>query len=224
MLINEAADAVNQGVATVADVDTAMRKGVNYPRGPLAWADELGIETIQNVLVNLAVHYGGDRYRVSPKIRQLVMERRHDSGVNPLPETRSKREIFMSEAVICDAIRTPFGRYGGTFVRCAYGRSRRNAHSCPDGTESAGRLAGGGRRDLRLRESGRRGQSQCRAHGFAAGRPSAGCPRYDRESALRLQHGRGWDCGPCDQVRRSGSDYCRWRGKHVPCSVRDGKG
>jgi 3-hydroxybutyryl-CoA dehydrogenase len=72
MLINEAADAVNQGVATVADVDTAMRKGVNYPRGPLAWADELGIETIQKVLTNLAVHYSGDRYRVSPRIRHLV--------------------------------------------------------------------------------------------------------------------------------------------------------
>jgi 3-hydroxybutyryl-CoA dehydrogenase len=72
MLINEAADVVNQGVATVADVDTAMRKGVNYPRGPLAWADDLGIGTIQNVLTNLAAHYGGDRYRVSPKIRHLV--------------------------------------------------------------------------------------------------------------------------------------------------------
>ena len=72
MLINEAADAVNQGVATVADVDTAMRKGVNYPRGLLAWADELGIETIQKVLTNLAVHYSGDRYRVSPRIRHLA--------------------------------------------------------------------------------------------------------------------------------------------------------
>jgi 3-hydroxybutyryl-CoA dehydrogenase len=72
MLINEAADAVHQGVATVADVDTAMRKGVNYPRGPLAWADELGIETIQNVLTNLGAHYGGGRYRVSPRIRHLA--------------------------------------------------------------------------------------------------------------------------------------------------------
>jgi 3-hydroxybutyryl-CoA dehydrogenase len=72
MLINEAADAVNQGVATVADVDTAMRKGVNYPRGPLAWGDELGIKTIQNVLTNLAFHYGGGRYRVSPRIRHMA--------------------------------------------------------------------------------------------------------------------------------------------------------
>lgn len=72
MLVNEAADVVHQGVATVADVDVAMRKGVNYPRGPLAWADEIGIETIQKVLTNLAAHYGGDRYRVSPRIRQLM--------------------------------------------------------------------------------------------------------------------------------------------------------
>jgi 3-hydroxybutyryl-CoA dehydrogenase len=72
MLVNEAADVVNQGVATAADVDTAMRKGVNYPRGPLAWAEELGVETIQNVLTNLATHYSGDRYRVSPQIRNLV--------------------------------------------------------------------------------------------------------------------------------------------------------
>jgi len=72
MLINEAADAVNQGVATVSDVDTAMRKGVNYPRGPLAWADDLGVEAVQIVLTNLSAHYSGDRYRVSPKIRRLV--------------------------------------------------------------------------------------------------------------------------------------------------------
>lgn len=72
MLANEAADAVNQGVATASDVDTAMRTGVNYPRGPLNWADDLGLPAIQAVLGNLAAHYGGERYRVSPMIRQLV--------------------------------------------------------------------------------------------------------------------------------------------------------
>jgi 3-hydroxybutyryl-CoA dehydrogenase len=71
MLANEAADAVNQGVATVADVDTAMQSGVNYPRGPLCWADELGIATVINVLTNLGSFYGADRYRVSPLLRQL---------------------------------------------------------------------------------------------------------------------------------------------------------
>lgn len=72
MLANEAADAVNQGVATASDVDIAMCKGVNYPRGPLNWADDLGLPAIQTALGNLAAHYGGERYRVSPTIRQLV--------------------------------------------------------------------------------------------------------------------------------------------------------
>jgi 3-hydroxybutyryl-CoA dehydrogenase len=72
MLVNEAADVVNQGVATPADVDTAMRKGVNYPKGPLAWADDLGLGAIRQVLTNLASHYGGERYRVSPRISELV--------------------------------------------------------------------------------------------------------------------------------------------------------
>lgn len=72
MLANEAADAVNQGVCSAADVDLAMTSGVNYPRGPLAWADEIGLSTVAEVLENLAQAYGEDRYRVSPLIRRLV--------------------------------------------------------------------------------------------------------------------------------------------------------
>ena len=72
MLANEAADAVNQGVATIADVDIAMRTGVNYPLGPLGWADALGLGAVQKVLTNLAAYYGGERYRVSPLIQHLV--------------------------------------------------------------------------------------------------------------------------------------------------------
>ena len=68
MLANEAADAVTQGIASAADVDLAMQKGVNYPRGPLAWADALGIVFVRDVLQNLALHYGEDRYRLSPLI------------------------------------------------------------------------------------------------------------------------------------------------------------
>ncbi|MBL4827033.1 MAG: 3-hydroxyacyl-CoA dehydrogenase PaaC [Spongiibacteraceae bacterium] len=70
MLVNEAADAVNQGVAEVADVDTAMCKGVNYPKGPLAWADDLGIKTVFTVLENLYRSYGEDRYRTSVLLRR----------------------------------------------------------------------------------------------------------------------------------------------------------
>lgn len=68
MLANEAADTVNQGVCSAIDADMAMQKGVNYPRGPLAWADAIGLERVGAVLRNLAATYGEDRYRVSPLI------------------------------------------------------------------------------------------------------------------------------------------------------------
>jgi 3-hydroxybutyryl-CoA dehydrogenase len=77
MLANEAADAVNQGVCSAAAVDTAMRKGVNYPRGPLAWADAVGIAQVVTVLSNLAAAYGEDRYRVSPLLRRKLHARTH---------------------------------------------------------------------------------------------------------------------------------------------------
>ncbi len=70
MLANEAADAVNQGVCSAAAVDIAMQKGVNYPRGPLAWTDAVGVAQIVTVLSNLAASYGEDRYRVSPLLRR----------------------------------------------------------------------------------------------------------------------------------------------------------
>lgn len=66
MLANEAADAVTQGIANAHDVDVAMRNGVNYPTGPLAWADAVGLGHVSAVLRNLAAHYGEDRYRISP--------------------------------------------------------------------------------------------------------------------------------------------------------------
>ena len=75
MLANEAADAVNQGVCDIASADLAMEKGVNYPRGPLAWADAIGVATVQRVLMNLAFHYGEERYRVSPLLRRKVWAR-----------------------------------------------------------------------------------------------------------------------------------------------------
>lgn len=73
MLANEAADAVAQGVALPSDVDLAMQKGVNYPRGPLGWADAIGVRTIAAMLANLAAHYGEDRYRASPLIARRAI-------------------------------------------------------------------------------------------------------------------------------------------------------
>ena len=68
MLANEAADAVTMGIASAADIDVAMRNGVNYPRGPLAWADAIGTGRVREVITHLQAHYGDDRYRLSPLI------------------------------------------------------------------------------------------------------------------------------------------------------------
>ena len=72
ILVNEAADAVNQGVCDAPSADAAMRLGVNYPLGPLAWAQRIGLPRIQQVLAHLGQTYGEDRYRCSPLIQQLV--------------------------------------------------------------------------------------------------------------------------------------------------------
>ena len=80
MLANEAADAVNQGVCSETAADAAMRLGVNYPQGPLAWADQVGVESIRNVLANLGASYGEDRYRISPLIQRAVFAGRKIHG------------------------------------------------------------------------------------------------------------------------------------------------
>lgn len=74
MLANEAADAVLQGVASAEDIDLAMRAGVNYPLGPLAWADRLGVPYTLNVLENLQASYGESRYRPSLLLRRRAAE------------------------------------------------------------------------------------------------------------------------------------------------------
>jgi 3-hydroxybutyryl-CoA dehydrogenase len=65
MLANEGADAVLQGVADAAGVDTAMKLGLSHPEGPLATADRLGLTLMNAILVNLQAHTGDDRYRQS---------------------------------------------------------------------------------------------------------------------------------------------------------------
>jgi 3-hydroxybutyryl-CoA dehydrogenase len=80
MLANEACDAVHQGVCTAVDVDLAMRGGVNYPLGPLEWAERIGAREVLRVLDHLAQHYGETRYRASPLLRQRAWSGRglHD--------------------------------------------------------------------------------------------------------------------------------------------------
>ena len=74
MLINEAADAVLFRIASATDLDIAMTKGVNYPRGLLAWADELGIATVLARLESLYSEYGEDRYRPSALLRRMAAQ------------------------------------------------------------------------------------------------------------------------------------------------------
>ena len=74
MLINEAVDALALNVASAADLELAMTKGVNYPKGLLAWADELGPATVLATLDDLYAEYHEDRYRASPLLRRKVRE------------------------------------------------------------------------------------------------------------------------------------------------------
>lgn len=71
MLINEAADALFLNVATREDIDLAMTKGVNYPKGLLKWADEIGINKVVSYLDNMYNEYHEDRYRCSPLLRRM---------------------------------------------------------------------------------------------------------------------------------------------------------
>lgn len=79
MLINEALDAVQKGVASPEDIDTAMRLGVNYPHGPLAWGESLGWQRVLRLLENLQQHYGEERYRPGSLLRQkALVEKRNE--------------------------------------------------------------------------------------------------------------------------------------------------
>jgi 3-hydroxybutyryl-CoA dehydrogenase len=71
MLINEAADALFLNIASAEDIDNAMARGVNYPKGLLRWADEVGIDWCVNRMDALYDLYREDRYRCSPILRRM---------------------------------------------------------------------------------------------------------------------------------------------------------
>jgi len=72
MLINEAAEALYLGIAGREDLDVAMTKGVNYPKGLLAWSDELGSGNVLSILDGLHDAYRDDRYRASVLLRRMA--------------------------------------------------------------------------------------------------------------------------------------------------------
>jgi len=70
-VVNEAAFALGEGLGSAEDIDAGMIHGLNYPRGILAWADEIGLDHVLSVLDALMLERGEERYRVAPMLRRL---------------------------------------------------------------------------------------------------------------------------------------------------------
>jgi 3-hydroxybutyryl-CoA dehydrogenase len=71
-VINESAFALGEGVGSAQDIDTGMTLGLNYPRGPLEWADQIGLDNVLRVVEALSDEYREERYRPAPALRRLV--------------------------------------------------------------------------------------------------------------------------------------------------------
>jgi 3-hydroxybutyryl-CoA dehydrogenase len=71
-VINESAFALGEGVGEAQDIDTGMVLGLSHPRGPLAWADEIGLDHVLTVLGALCEEYREERYRPAPELRRLA--------------------------------------------------------------------------------------------------------------------------------------------------------
>ena len=76
MLINEAVDALYLGIASKEDLETAMKNGVNYPKGLLEWAEEIGLENVLMGLKALYNNYSEDRYRPSILLKKMVANKK----------------------------------------------------------------------------------------------------------------------------------------------------
>jgi 3-hydroxybutyryl-CoA dehydrogenase len=92
MLANLAADALACRVASEPDIDTAMRLGVNYPLGPLAWARQWGIPTVLRILDSLENWYRDGHYRPSPLLRRTALAARTPSGGSSLLPRQAGRD------------------------------------------------------------------------------------------------------------------------------------
>jgi 3-hydroxybutyryl-CoA dehydrogenase len=72
-LVNEAAFALGEGVGSAEDIDTGMVLGLNHPRGPLAWGEEIGLDHVLRVLDALGSEYREERYRPAPQLRRRAL-------------------------------------------------------------------------------------------------------------------------------------------------------
>jgi 3-hydroxybutyryl-CoA dehydrogenase len=77
-VINECAFAIGEGVGSAADIDDGMQLGMNYPLGPLEWADEIGLDHIVMILDGLREEYGEERYRTAPLLRRITAFDEHE--------------------------------------------------------------------------------------------------------------------------------------------------
>ncbi|HEX5922901.1 MAG TPA: 3-hydroxyacyl-CoA dehydrogenase NAD-binding domain-containing protein [Baekduia sp.] len=77
-VVNECAFALGEGVGSAVDIDDGMRLGMNYPLGPLEWADEIGLDHIVMILDGLREEYGEERYRTAPLLRRITEFHEHE--------------------------------------------------------------------------------------------------------------------------------------------------
>jgi 3-hydroxybutyryl-CoA dehydrogenase len=75
-VINECAFAFGEGIGDARDIDVGMKLGLSYPRGPLEWADEIGLENVLSLLESLCEEYREERYRPAPALRRMVADGR----------------------------------------------------------------------------------------------------------------------------------------------------
>jgi 3-hydroxybutyryl-CoA dehydrogenase len=73
LIVNEAAVARMEAIATAEDIDAAVRLGANYPRGPLEWADLIGVDLVYAIIKAMHAEYGEDRYRPAPLLRRMAL-------------------------------------------------------------------------------------------------------------------------------------------------------